>query len=238
MPSVNKPKVQIKGIRDGLLVTLGEGSWPELVEAMLQHIDDQASFFRGAKLTLDVGSQSLKAVDLGGLRDTLSDRGVALWGVLSSSATTEKTAQILGLATRISTPRSERVTRPNDQIAASHLGGDNASLIQKTLRSGTKIQYDGHVIIIGDVNPGAEIVAGGCVVVWGKIRGTVHAGSAGDEKAVVCALDLSPTQLRIAGHQATGFSWGLFRRRGKSQPEVARLMAGKVVAEIWNTKLK
>jgi len=234
MSGVAKPKVQIKGMRDGLLVTLGEGSWPDLVDALTQQIEEQAAFFRGAKVILDVGSHSLKAVDLGSLRNTLSDRGISLWAVLSSSPMTEKTAQILGLATRLSTPRADRTIRSHD----SPMVGETASLIQKTLRSGTKVQYSGHVIVVGDVNPGAEIEAGGCVIVWGKIRGAVHAGSGGDEKAVICALDLSPTQLRIAGILASGLTWGLFRRRGKSQPEMARLLGGKVVAEIWNTKLK
>jgi len=234
MSGVTKPKIQIKGIREGLLVTLGEGGWPDLVEALTQHIEEQAAFFRGAKITLDVGAHALKAVDLGSLRDALSDRGVSLWAVLSSSPTTEKTAQILGLATRISTSRAERTIRSHEPS----MGGETASLIQKTLRSGTKVQYPGHIIIVGDVNPGAEIEAGGSIIVWGKIRGAVHAGSGGDEKAVICALDLSPTQLRIAGHLASGLTWGFFRRRGKPQPEMARLLAGKVVAEVWNTKIK
>jgi septum site-determining protein MinC len=56
----------------------------------------------------------------------------------------------------------------------------------------------------------------------------VHAGAEGDEEAVVCALDLSPTQLRIAGQIALAP-----KRRGKPQPEMARLKNGQVVAEPW-----
>ena len=84
----------------------------------------------------------------------------------------------------------------------------------------------GPVVVIGDVNPGAEIVSAGDVVVWGRLRGMVHAGANGDENAVVCALDLSPTQLRIAGKIAL-----TPKRRGKPQPEIARLQDGQVVAE-------
>jgi septum site-determining protein MinC len=61
----------------------------------------------------------------------------------------------------------------------------------------------------------------------------VHAGAEGNEEAVVCALDLAPTQLRIAGHIAI-----TPQRRGKAQPEMARLREGKVVAEPWNPKGK
>ncbi len=105
--------------------------------------------------------------------------------------------------------------------------------MERTLRSGFSLRHPGHVIVIGDVNPGAEIIAGGNVVVWGHLRGMVHAGAEGDESAVVCSLDLSPTQLRIAGKIAL-----TPQRRGKPQPEMARLEDGQVVAEPWNPKTR
>jgi septum site-determining protein MinC len=67
--------------------------------------------------------------------------------------------------------------------------------------------------------------------VWGRLRGMVHAGAEGEESAVVCALELSPTQLRIAGQIAISP-----QRKGKSQPELARLVKGQVVSEPWNPK--
>ncbi len=81
---------------------------------------------------------------------------------------------------------------------------------------------------MGDVNPGAEIVAAGSVVIWGRLRGVVHAGAGGDEQAIVCALELSPTQLRIAGDIAISPI-----KPGKKQPEVARIENGLIIAEPW-----
>ena len=69
-------KVQIKGIREGLMVTLGEGSWDELHPVLLEHLDQQAGFLQGARLALDVGSLVLKAVDLGQLTKEISERGL------------------------------------------------------------------------------------------------------------------------------------------------------------------
>jgi septum site-determining protein MinC len=89
------------------------------------------------------------------------------------------------------------------------------------------------VVVIGDINPGAEIIAKGDIIVWGRLRGVVHAGADGDESAMVCALDLSPTQLRIAGKIAVAPN-----RRGKPSPEVVRLVDGQFVAEGWNPKSK
>jgi septum site-determining protein MinC len=222
-----RPKVEIKGIRQGLLIILGEGTWHEVREALLEHIKQRTEFFRGARVALDVGNQILHAADLGHLRDILSEHGMSLWAILSNSPTTEQTAQTLGMAIQLDKPKPADVA---DKAADTTLrNGEQAILVRRTLRSGFSLQHPGHVVVIGDVNPGAEIIAGGDVVVWGRLRGVVHAGAEGDEGAVVCALDLSPTQLRIAGMIAV-----TPQRKGKPQPEVVRLQAGQVVAEAWN----
>ena len=67
-----------------------------------------------------------------------------------------------------------------------------------TLRSGRLLSYDGNVVIIGDVNPGAEVEATGNIIVLGNVRGIVHAGADGNKEATVIALNFAPTQLRIA----------------------------------------
>jgi septum site-determining protein MinC len=218
------PKVKIKGIREGLLISVSEESWPETRTALLDHLQGQAEFLRGGRLLLDVGNQVLRAAEMGQLRDLLSDNGLSLWAVLSNSPITQQNAQSLGLATRVNQPPPERST----SYADTALTGENAVLVQRTLRSGFSLQHSGHITVIGDVNPGAEVIAGGNVVVWGRLRGMVHAGAEGNTGVVVCALSLSPTQLRIAGQIALTPS-----RRGKPQPEIARLIDGQVVAEAW-----
>ena len=220
-----RPKVQIKGIREGLLVSLGEGEWPEIQDALITEIDNQGGFLKGAKLILDVENHILNAAAMGKLRDILSDKGVSLWAVLSNSPKTEETARVLGLATRIHQAHPNQESRPLD----SSLDGDEAVLVRRTLRSGNSIEYPGHVVVIGDVNPGAEIIAGGDVVVWGRLRGMVHAGADGDPEAVVCALDLSPTQLRIAGQIAIPPE----ERSDSPGPEMAVIRDDQVVAESW-----
>jgi septum site-determining protein MinC len=222
--------IQIKGIRDGLLVTLGDGTWSELKDALIERLLQQAEFLRGGRLAVDVGNQALSAVDLCGLRDHLSENGLTMWAILSNSPKTIQTAQTLGLATKL----AKSVPDLSSKSVETHLyDGENAVLVRRTLRSGYSLQHPGHVVILGDVNPGAEIVAGGNIIVWGRLRGVVHAGAEGDERAIVCALDLSPTQLRIAGHIAL-----TPQRRGRPQPEVARLEDERVVAEVWNPKEK
>ncbi len=226
--SDKRVNVQIKGVRDGLLVTLGEGDWSALQADLLGHIQERAAFFQGARVALDVGNHILHAAEMGNLRDRLSELGISLWAVLSNSPTTEQTAQVLGLATRIFTPRPERTVK---STASVHPDGEAALFVQKTLRSGMRISYQGNVIVIGDVNPGAEIIASGSVIVWGRLRGVVHAGAEGNEKAVVGALDLHPMQLRIASIVSV-----TPERRGKTLPELAHIENGQVVADAWDTK--
>jgi septum site-determining protein MinC len=213
--------IQIKGIRDGLLVTLGAASWTVLQASLISHIEERQAFFTGARLALDVGDLPLHVSDLSDLRDELSERGVTLWAVVSESPTTENTAQMLGLATRLSKPGPA----PQAQEAALE---DGAMWVKRTVRSGTRIEFVGNIVVLGDVNPGAEIIAGGSVVVWGRLRGVVHAGAEGNDQAVVCALDLSPTQLRIASEVATTPV-----RVNKAYPEQAFLKDGHLVAEPW-----
>ncbi|MBN1666541.1 MAG: septum site-determining protein MinC [Anaerolineales bacterium] len=220
-------KIEIKGIAEGLLITLKEGLWPDQRQALIEHLDQQGDFLKGGRLILDIGNQILKAADLGELRDHISERGLTLWAVLSNSPTTELTAQSLGLATRITKARPERETRP---LVAS-VQSQEALLVQQTLRSGHRIEYPGHIVVIGDVNPGAEIVAGGHVIIWGRLRGTVHAGAGGDKLARVFALDLSPTQLRIA--EIVSITPASKR---SPRPEVAYLQNGQVIAESWDTR--
>jgi septum site-determining protein MinC len=231
-------QIAIKGIKEGLLVTVSDAEgWADTSRALLARIDQTADFFKGARVT-----RAINAADLGRLRDALSDRGVSLWAVLSDSPLTTNAAQALGLnvALPASTPQTRSV--PEKEIDPEE-ARDEAVLVRHTLRSGRSVRHRGHVIVVGDVNPGAEIVAGGDIVVWGRLRGVAHAGAPfatlqgsstdGDTGAVVCALDLSPTQLRIAEHIATSPA-----RKGDPKPEMARIKNGQIVAERWNPKGK
>jgi septum site-determining protein MinC len=220
--------IQIKGINEGILITMGEGNWGDLEKELLTILDEKANFFSGAKIALDVGSHVLRAADLGMLRDRFSDKGMTIWAVLGSSPSTEMNAQMLGMATRLSAPAPERKIH---SISTDNIPGEEAIFIHRTLRSGFKVDYGGHVVVLGDVNPGAEINAGGSVVVWGRVRGSILAGMPENHTASVCALELTPTLLRIAG-----VTYIPLKRKGKNQPEMARVEDGQLVVESWKIK--
>lgn len=85
------------------------------------------------------------------------------------------------------------------EVGESHqVNRDEAIIVRRTLRSGQRVHHIGSIVILGDVNPGAEVIAGGDIIVLGALRGVAHAGAMGEEDALVVAFRLLPTQLRIA----------------------------------------
>ena len=102
-------------------------------------------------------------------------------------------------------------SQPNSDDAYKRARTDNAGqlikkpseeqkmmVINRTVRGGQEINSTGSILVIGNVNPGAQIIAGGSIDVRGVCRGLVHAGAYGDSTAFIIADKLMPTQIRIA----------------------------------------
>lgn len=96
--------------------------------------------------------------------------------------------------------------------------------MRQTLRSGQAISHKGHLVIVGDVNPGAEVMADGDITIWGALRGVAHAGVGGNTNAEIRALRFDPIQLRIA--QAIA--------RSPDRPKVSLKTTGPETARIVN----
>ena len=226
---MSNQKIVIKGIKDGLLVSLSPvEEWNLMTTELAARIDEKSAFFAGARVTVDVGERPVPKYELGSLKALLERRGLTLTAVMSDSQTTIESAQALDLRTNVAgliPGREPTETRP----ISSEEEGIPGVLIRHTLRSGRMVHSQGHVVVYGDVNAGAAIVAGGDVIVWGRLRGTVHAGAYGDENVVVCALDMVPMQLRIAGFITTSPD----EKRHKPRPEVALIRDDQIVVEAW-----
>jgi len=218
--------VSIKGTKNGLLVTLGQGELASLLAELEEQLSGTASFFKGGQVALAVGKRELSVEEIGRIQALLAQHEVALGTVISEAPVTRAAARHLGLQVKRSLrpkPRPERRAKEDFSEGA---------LVRGTLRSGQVIQHPGHVVIIGDVNAGAEVIAGGDIVIWGRLRGTVHAGAMGDDGAIVCALDLAPTQLRIGKHIARPPEGKPGRR---AVPEVASVQEGRIIVKEWKS---
>lgn len=165
----------------------------------------------------------------------------------------EEQAQAEADAERASTPRQRRgpveesrhpaTDGAEDEVAGQEVIFAPPYIYRGTLRSGQVFRHAGTVMVVGDVNPGAEVISGGDIFIWGKLRGIVHAGAMGNERSVVCAIDFEPIQLRIAGFIAMSPKavsnepgrW-FWRRSPLEKPEVARVIGKQIVVDVWDSQ--
>ncbi len=235
LPMINQvqPQIHIKGIREGLLISLDTLSFAEMMSLLKTEVGVKQDFLRGSRIALQVGKRPLRKSQLTQIKNLLEQHELMLWAVLTDDQETRTVAQALNLATRLAGSSTDldgnKVARAIEEANIKEETVSNSLLIKETLRSGRSIHHEGSIVVIGDVNPGAEIIAGGDVIVWGRLRGLVHAGAMGDETAVICALSLNPTQLRIANQIA--ISPPVVHTA--PIPEQAAIYNGQIVAEAW-----
>jgi septum site-determining protein MinC len=219
-------RVIIRGTREGLIINLGSGPLYDVLEEMEIRLSSQASFFRGGRVVLHTGDRALSTEQLRSIGNLLEGLGMSLWAIETDHPETETAARELGLEIRADLAPPPAAEVPEMLLREERPG----MVVRRTLRSGQAIHHTGHVVLIGDVNPGAEIVAGGDIVIWGKLRGTAHAGAMGDETALICALQLMPSQIRIGSLIARPPD----RSRPPKVPEVASVQKGRIVVERWS----
>lgn len=231
--------VEIKGIRDGLLIRVDDRPDFAIFELLPGELAAKRDFLRGSRIAVEIGRRELSYEQLVKMQRLFEGYDLTLWALLTQDVATRESARRVGLATRLSGSATDLEgnalpVEPADSApaAARQPPAPNALLLRETVRSGRSVWHEGHVVILGDVNPGAEVVAAGNVIVWGRLRGLVHAGALGDAGAVICALDLSPTQLRIADQIAVAPP----DSRHTPIPEQAAIRDGQIVAEPWSTR--
>ena len=264
MATTQSDAVIIKGVRGGLLVLLDEHMpWDELLAEFDQRVQASQSFFSGAKVTANLGGRALDKDELAAFIEALGRYQMTLDTVVSTADDTRHAASLLELKARAPSfaggaagrlagavlrgkPDEEAAKRNAEPPAPTEeITGGGAMFVRRTVRSGQRLRHDGDICIVGDVNAGAEVVAGGDVVVWGSLRGMVHAGASGNDKAVICALILAPTILRIAEVAGRGPGPEPYKRRVRilglgnkpeaehAYPEIARVVDGGIVVERW-----
>jgi septum site-determining protein MinC len=211
--------VAIKGGKDGLRLVLDEAApWNDVLDELHERFSRGTEFFHGAAIIIDTGERALTEAELAELLALMGEHGLQVHTLATSSREGRNAGRNAGIVTR----PAARTAAPPAQSDA-----DAGVLIHRTLRSGQVLRHHGHLTLLGDVNPGAEIIAGGSIVIWGRLRGTAHAGAMGDSNAVICALELAPTLLRIAD--------ALARPPGTrpNGPELARITEKGIEVEPW-----
>jgi septum site-determining protein MinC len=291
------------------------GTWAQTLEMLDAHLSQANGFFRGERVTVELGYRPVTGPDLQQLLNMLAQQEIGLRLLKTGSEKVHQLAQDLGLPVNWQSDESSPLRpddsavgananwevllsgrRPPDQLVADFqmphaiidaiadamYEGSGAAvqakrsaeqaiapaihstlianptdpdLVQRlsappylyrgTLRSGQIFRHAGSVVVLGDVNPGAQVVSASDVYIWGKLRGIVHAGAMGDEKAIVGALDFDPIQVRIAGHIAVSPKaeardpgrW-FWKKNRSGKPEVAQVVGDRIVVDQWDARMK
>jgi len=188
----NSNSVVLKLYKDGMVVCLNEEMpFDDIKTAVIEKFKKSEGFFQGA-----IPHVGFKGIVL--QKEQYDEIINALTELFGSEVTLWEVPDNLEQPTEEKINKNLSVDKIVENALKIDIESESTKFYKKTLRSGQLLESEGNIVIVGDVNPGAEVVAVGNIFVMGSVKGTVHAGSKGDRDAIVTALNLSPTQLRIA----------------------------------------
>jgi len=210
---MKQESVVFKGTKEGIIIHLPDKKdFQEILSILDKKIKKAQSFFSGAHVVLNFGR-----------RIPSPDEEKILKRLINS-----KYGMVL---TKIVTPVEEK-----NLLKIKHQKAKEQPLVLKrTIRSGQKVYHDSTLIVLGDVNPGAELVAKGDIFVLGRLRGIAHAGASGNLEAIVAAFRLQPTQLRIGNILARAPDE---EASVPDIPEIARVKDGTIIIEPYTNLFK
>ncbi len=184
--------VMFKGNKDGIVVMLNENtSFSIIKEELAEKSKDARKFFGAKKTSLIFKGRTLDDEEINQLVDVIKQNTDLQITFVSDNIYIEK--YLKDTKKEISTPIKMQ------EIIKEVSEKENNTLFHKgSMRSGHAIKHSGSIVVIGDVNPGAELIGEGNIIVIGTAKGLLHAGCSGNRKCFVLALNLNPTQLRIA----------------------------------------
>lgn len=182
--------VSFKGTRNGLVIVFDPSrEFEDIKDTLRSKMESARGFFSGAKFSIADTHKKIPTSQKVELEDICRQYGMV---------PSPDDCAVIPSKTNVETSRPYSVSAP------SHVSdGEAALMVRRSLRSGQRIIYPGHIVVLGDVHPGAEVVAGGNVLVMGNCRGVIHAGIDGNKSARVVARQLSPMVLSIAGRRLT-----------------------------------
>lgn len=200
--------VKLKGIKDGLVIIVSEADYTEIIKQVREKVEEVVEFFSEGE-----GRIIIKGYSITGINRLNLEREIM---------------QVVPENIVIEYDENDEIATYGDLNVE-----DRSKFYHGTLRSGQTIKSLGNLVVVGDVNPGAELIAAGNIVVMGVLRGTVHAGCNGDREAYVSACRMAPTQIRIADiitrppDEEMGSEW---------LPEIAYIHEGNIYIDGYLSK--
>lgn len=209
-----KSPVNIKGTKSGIIVALDDSiPYDELKEAVREKFSSSASFFGNASVALKYEGRKLTDEEKYEIADLISEASE-----LNIVCITEDD------------PLIEKRMKQSLNDKLRELDTRTGRFYKGTLRNGQVIDFETSVIVLGDVNAGAQVVSKGSIIVLGSLCGNAFAGAGGNIHAFVAALDMDPTQIRICDSIARSPDKKSKKKKG-SEPQIAFCEDGNIYIE-------
>ncbi|MGF1566521.1 MAG: septum site-determining protein MinC [Nodosilinea sp.] len=197
-----RTQIRLKG-EDGFLALklppepdpeTGALSWAELLQQLKQRLEAGERFWQPHTVVhVMAGDRLLDVRQLQALEEVVAEAQLDIRRILTSRRQTALAAVTAGYSVDQPAEVTHLVPPPPPGQPL-----EEPLYLQTTVRSGIEIRHPGTIVVLGDTNPGSSLVAEGDILVWGRLRGMAHAGSAGNRSARIMTLHMQPTQLRIA----------------------------------------
>lgn len=182
---MGRDMVNIKGTRNGLVIVLDANrEFEEIRNTLLRKMESAKGFFKGATFSLFQEHREIPVHEKNELENICRQFGLI-----------PNKADHTNLRTICTENRGKQtIVRHSETVT-----GEATLMVSRSLRSGQRVTYPGHIVVIGNIHPGAEVVSGGSIIIMGYCRGIIHAGTGGERSAKIIALSFAPTVLSIAG---------------------------------------
>lgn len=206
-------RIIIKGNKEGLnaIINIDKfGNFEEMLDALIEKLSKGKKFYKGSTLCITTKLFSLTEKDVESLKVVLFEE--------------------IGIKDIVFEDKDVKDKESESKIFNGVYEG-RTKFIRKTVRGGQCVDFQGNIVIVGDVNSGAEVYAGGNIIVLGSIKGNVYAGVGGNRKAIIAAFALQPEILKIG--DIITISPDDFEK--PKYPEVAKVKDDAIIVEPYLT---
>ena len=206
-------RIIIKGNKEGLnaIINIDKfGNFEEMLDALIEKLSKGKKFYKGSTLCITTKLSSLTEKDVESLKVVLFEE--------------------IGIKDIVFEDKDIKDKESESKIFNGVYEG-RTKFIRKTVRGGQCVDFQGNIVIVGDVNSGAEVYAGGNIIDLGSIKGNVYAGVGGNRKAIIAAFALQPEILKIG--DIITISPDDFEK--PKYPEVAKVKDDAIIVEPYLT---
>ncbi len=235
-----KKNVVLKSNRFGIILVMDkDASYEEIEKEVKEKFQDSVKFFKDSKIAISFEGRDLSEEEQFRLIETIeANSEVKVICIIDEDSEREKKFQekIEEALTKQEKIKEEQKEHQEEEEKKEEEPKIPGQYYRGTLRSGQTIESTTSVIILGDVNPGAEVISNGSIIVLGSLFGKVYAGAGGDDTCFVVALEMNPVQIRIGDYLAKNAEKSVFnikmqKKKTPMEPQIAYVEEESIYVE-------